>query len=109
LKETEFKLQFENFYCPVTGKQVMDPEQFHLSPATVFTFLHSYRVFEHLGEDLRKKFAAEFEDEGRHGELYLKLTEEELKDEQNYLWITHGGPPFGYVSWCFDMGYINEE
>jgi len=109
LKEIEFKVGFENFYCPITGVQVLDPGQFNPSPAMVFLFLHSERFFEHLREDLQEKFSAEFEDEGRHGELYLKLTEEYLKGEQNYLWITHGGPPFGYVSMCFDMGYENEK
>ena len=110
MKELDFNLSFENFYCPITGEQVIMPEEFSPSPAMVFTFLHPYTYFEHLREDLQEQFAEEFQDESKHGDLYLKLTEEVLKDEQNYLWITHGGPPFGYISFCFDMGYkANEE
>ncbi len=109
MKEIEFKLEFENFYCPVTGIQVITPDDFQPSPAMVFAFLHPYRFFQHLRKDLKEKFTEEFEDEGKHGELYLKLTEEVLKDEQNYLWITHGVPPFGFVSFCFDMEYSNPE
>ena len=105
MKEIKFKIEFENFYCPVTGEQVLDPEQFNPSPATVFNYLHTYEYFEHLQEDLKQKFSEEFNDETKHVNLYLKLTEEVLNDKPNYLWITYGGPPFGAVSMCFDMKY----
>lgn len=108
MKEIEFKVEFENFYCPVTGQQVLQPEDFTPSPAMVFAFLHSAIFFEHLRKDLQDQFPNEFEDEGQHGDLYLKLTENVLKDDQNYLWITYGEPPFGAVSMCFDMAYLNE-
>lgn len=109
MKEIDFNLDFESFYCPVTGMQVITPEEFHPSPALVFAFLHPYRLFEHLRKDLKEKFTEDFEDEEKHGELYFKITKEVLKNEQNYLWITHGGPPFGYVSMCFDMEYSDPE
>ncbi|MBO2546005.1 hypothetical protein J0871_16430 [Salegentibacter sp. BDJ18] len=109
MTEVDLKTELENLYCPITGQRVLDPEQFHPSPAMVFLFLHSYKYFEHLQEDLKEKFSEEFKDEDKHGELYLKLTEEVLKDEPNHLWFTHGGPPFGYVSMCFDMGYKNPQ
>lgn len=105
MKEIEFNMEFENFYCPITGEQVLDPEQLNPSPATVFVFLHSHRSFEHLQEDLKRRYSEEFIDENKEGELYLKLTQEILKNEYNYLWITYGGPPFGAVSMCFDMEY----
>ena len=108
MKEIEFKVDLENFYCPVTGEQVLDPEQFNPSPATVFVFLHSHRSFEHLQEDLKQDFFDDFNDENKHGELYMKLTQEVLKNESNYLWITYGGPPFGAVSMCFNLTYLNE-
>lgn len=109
MTEVDLKTELENLYCPITGQRVLNPEQFHASPAMVFLFLHSYKYFEHLQEALKEKFYEEFKDEDKHGELYLKLTEDELKDEPNYLWITHGGAPFGFVSMCFDMGYKNKE
>ncbi|GAB2765689.1 hypothetical protein GCM10010465_08890 [Actinomadura fibrosa] len=71
----------------------------------VFAFLHPYTYFEYLREDLREQFAEAYADEAKHAELYFKLTDEVLKEEQNFLWITYGGPPFGYVSLCFDMAY----
>lgn len=104
MREIEFKLDFENFYCPITGEQVLDPGQFNPSPAMVFLFLHPNRVFEYLRPDLKEKFKDLWEKKD-HGKLYLKLTDNELAGERNYWWITHGGPPFGCVSMCFDMGY----
>lgn len=96
MKEISFDLEFQNFYCQITGKQVLDPSQFQSSPVMVFAFLHPYEYFEHLQDDLKEKFSEDFKDDGKHGELYLKLTEEVLKDEPNHLWFTHGGSPFGF-------------
>lgn len=109
MTEVDLKTELENLFCPVTGQRVLDPVQFNPSPAMVFLFLHSYRFFEYLHKDLKEKFSKEFKDEDKHGKLYLKLTEEVLKNEPNHLWFTSGGPPFGAVSMCFDMGYRNPE
>ncbi len=109
MKETEFKLEFENFYCPVTGEHILDPGQFNPSPAMVFLFLHPERSFEYLREDIQEKFSELFNDPLKHGELYLHLTEKEFSDKENYWWITHGGLPFGYVSMCFDMEFEDEN
>ncbi len=109
MKETEFKLQFENFYCPITGQHVLDPGQFNPSPAMVFLFLHPERSFEYLREDIQERFSELFNDPLKHGEFYLHLTEKEFGDKENYWWITHGGPPFGYVSMCFDMEYEDPD
>lgn len=41
MTEVDLKTELENLYCPITGQRVLDPEQFHPSPAMVFLFLHS--------------------------------------------------------------------
>jgi len=75
MKEINFDLEFENFYCPITGKQVLDPDQLNHSYATVFPFLDTEDVFEHPQKDLVEKIAKKVKDETRHRELDQKHTE----------------------------------
>ena len=105
MKETELSVDLENFYCPITGEQILDPEQFNPSPATVFLFLHREGSFEFLRQDLKEKHRKLYEDESQHKKLYMQLTEKDLVARKNYLWITYGGLPFGAVSMCFDMAH----
>ena len=104
MKELKYK-DINNLFCPVTGQQVLDPEQFNPSPALVFNYLHyEDGTFEYLSEDLQEKFSEYYNDEQHHSILYKILTEKELKSSGQYLWITLEGHPFD-VSFCFDMNF----
>ena len=38
MKELKYK-EMDNLFCPVTGQQILDPEQFNPSPALVFNYI----------------------------------------------------------------------
>lgn len=109
MQEVSFNLEFENFYCPVTGRQVLDPGQFNHSPAMVFAFVGLENTFEYLRDNFVEKFVGEFNDETKHYENYEKLTQKILVNERNYLLISNGFARTGTASFCFDMEYKNHE
>ncbi|TRO66944.1 hypothetical protein [Christiangramia sabulilitoris] len=108
MKELGFN-EMENLYCPVTGHQVLDPEQFNPSPALVFNYIKfEGGSFPYLREDFKEKFSEYYMNENHHSTLYKILTEKELNNSGRYLWITLEGHPFD-TSFCFDMTFGNEQ
>ena len=108
MEELRFN-EMENLYCPVTGEQILDPEQFHPSPALVFNYIDfEGGSFSYLRQNLKNKFSDYYNDEKYHSTLYKILTEKELNNSGRYLWLTIEGHPFD-TSFCFDMSFANQS
>lgn len=99
--------EFENLYCPVTGQQVLQPDDYFNSPAMVFIYLDEFQHFEYLAPTLKEKFPEHFEDnETINGEELLQKLKYDSRYNQDKLMITYGS--ISVARLCFDMGYKAE-
>ncbi|MGB8705237.1 MAG: hypothetical protein WCD31_09425 [Gillisia sp.] len=97
--------EFDNFYCPLTGKAVLLSEGYKITPALLFIYIDEVQDFEYYNQKLRKKFPEHFD---RKGEILdapklLQTIHQDPEWNQDKLLITYGQT--GAASMCFDMGY----
>jgi len=105
MQELIFDQDFEELYCPVTGKQVLYPDDYSRSPALVFIYLEEVQDFEYMIPGIRENFPSHFDPEGRiiEGDLLYEKLKEEFYVGQDKVIITFGN--CGTASFCFDFNY----
>ncbi len=101
--------EMENLYCPITGKQILFPDDYSISPALLFIYIPEAEVFEFVSPGFIKDFPEEFEKDGT------------AKDPVHFFERLKNDPDWGYhkllitqgicasVSLCFDMAYENDS
>ena len=52
MQQINLRLDHVNFYCPVTGQQILGPDTIEASPATVFIFQDATRQFAYISDYL---------------------------------------------------------
>ncbi len=54
MQAVEIRLLQPNFFCPVTGRQILGEEACTPSPATVFVYIQDENLFDFVREDLKQ-------------------------------------------------------
>jgi hypothetical protein len=108
MTEITLNREFENFYCPVTGEQVLQPDDWFPSPALDFIYLDEFQEFQYMAPALMEKFPEYFEENGDsiNGEELLQKLRYDSRYNKNRLMITYG--TMGAARLCFNMGYEAE-
>lgn len=108
---TEINLyrEFDRFYCPLTGQEVLQPYGYEPSPALLFIYVEEIQDFEYCSKAFREKFPIHFNEKGEtvNGELLYKTMKRHLDWGQDKLLITYG--TMDPATLCFDLGYEEEE
>jgi hypothetical protein len=113
--ELEFTDEFE-FFCPVTGNQILYVDEFQPSPAMVFCYLEDEDVFEEANDWTRQIFNLEDDDnyldsESFRNDLSTILGNNETRNLICFTITTCSmgcGPMSSIVHFCIDMGYKKE-
>jgi hypothetical protein len=116
MKQIELDLDHVNFYCPVTGEQIVSSELCTPSPATAFIYLDEIGDFVEISEEFaeinEKIIEKENEDEDFfHFETFMKAIKK-IKNLIVFSITTRGmacGPVSSTVHIGIDMNYCNEE
>jgi hypothetical protein len=119
MEAIELDLVKHEFFCPVTGKQIVFAEEpFEASAATVFCYLPSERSFEYASEWTIKKYDECLNklsvDQYKY-EAFEMLIGSETDNNKNLICysITTKGRTCGLSSFtvhiCIDMDYVSEE
>jgi hypothetical protein len=107
-----------NFFCPITGSQILGPDFFEPSDATVFTFSPEAGDFDSISEPYKSIWD---EMEKTHGEeefgaeLWERFCSRLLKEHPNLLlfgFTTHGiacGPVSNTIYVAIDFAYGCDE
>ena len=105
ITEIELNREIEQFYCPLTGKQVLFPDDYAVSPALLFIYIPEAEVFEYASDKFRKDFPDEFNEEGdaRNPLKFFKRLKKNHEWGYHKLMISHG--VCASISLCFDMSY----
>lgn len=108
-----------SFFCPITGKQIIGPENVEASPATAFIFSPDANDFEYLTPELRPVWEAIVEGEGDDDEDldgdHFERFREKVKDMPTFVVFSltsHGiacGPVSSTVLIAIDFAYGGEE
>lgn len=109
ITEIELNREIENFYCPLTGKQVLFPDDYSTSPALLFIYIPEAEVFEYASEKFKLDFQNEFNEDG-DAKSPVKFFESLKKNQEwgsHKLIVTHG--VCSSVSLCFDMEFEPES
>ena len=108
MKEICLNREFENLYCPITGQQVLQPDDYFPSPALDFIYLDEFECFQYMRPELMAKYPEHFEDnETIKGKKLLKKLKYDPVYSENKLIIKYG--TMGFARLCFDLGYEVEE
>lgn len=108
MEEVDFDIEFENFYCPVTGQQVLQPDDYFPSPALDFIYLDEFECFQYMRPELMAKYPEHFEgNETIEGKKLLKRLKYDPLYNKDKLIITFG--IMSVARLCFNMGYEVEE
>lgn len=103
-----------DFYCPVTGSQILGPEFFHPSPATVFTFSPEAGDFDSIDEPYKAiwdSIEEQFGEEEFGNELWSRFCKRLGKEHPNLLvfgFTSHGiacGPVSNTIYVAIDFAY----
>lgn len=106
-----------DFYCPVTGTQILGPDFFHPSPATVFTFSPEAGDFDSIDEPYKAiwdSIEEQFGEDEFGNELWSRFCERLGKEHPNLLVFgltSHGiacGPVSNTIYVAIDFAYGGE-
>lgn len=67
MQQISLKLDHGNFFCPVTGQQILSPETMEASPATAFIFLDATSQLVHTSD-----YLSEFQNHMDNGTAFSK-------------------------------------
>ena len=109
MKEICVNREFENFYCPVTGEQILQPDDYFPSPAMVFIYLNEFQCFQYVMPQIIEKYPEHFDENGEtiKGKKLLKKLKRDPVFSKDKLIITYG--IMSVARMCFDMGYEVKE
>ena len=105
MQEVELILYHLNFYCPVTGQQIVDSEFHEPSPATVFTYLDELGEFQDIDPEFRDVFdSIEKKDGDCADNIFAKLKERITNEAIVCFTITFRGMACGPVATTVRIG-----
>ena len=107
-----------DFYCPITGSQILGPDFFHPSPATVFTFSPEAGDFESIDEPYKAiwdNIEERFGEEEFGSDLWDRFCACLNREYPNVLifgFTSHGmacGPVSNTIYVAIDFAYSTED
>ena len=114
MQKINLELNHNNFFCPVTGTQIMSDENFIASQALKFCYIDNLFIF--ISDDLKPIFTS-LNINVNVDPLYVDFDmfesiEDKLKSNEFILFkITNSGIACGPIStttyYCIDMNFIN--
>ena len=117
MQNIELSLDHFDFYCPITGVQILGDEHYEPSPATAFVYSPEAEEFEHIVERLEAVDSKVNTEEIMEEEPFERFERfcEAIKDEPNIVIFsitTHGmacGPVSSTIHVAIDMNYCAES
>lgn len=103
-----------NFFCPITGTQILGPDSFEPSEATVFTFSPEAGDFDSISEPYKRlwdKIEAKYGEDEFGNELWKRFCKRLAKEHPNLLifgFTTHGiacGPVSNTIYVAIDFAH----
>ena len=107
-----------DFFCPVTGAQILGPDFFSPSPATVFTFSPEAGDFDSIDEPYKLIWDAieeQFSEDEFGSDLWNRFCERLRKEHPNLLvfgFTSHGmacGPVSNTIYVAIDFAFATED
>lgn len=107
-----------NFYCPITGLQILGPDFFHPSDATAFTFSPEAGDFESIDEPYKviwEEIESQYGDEEFASDLwdrFCKRLADEFPQILVFGFTTHGiacGPVSNTIFVAIDFAYGGDD
>jgi hypothetical protein len=108
MQQITLKLDHGNFYCPITGQNILSSENCEASPATIFIYLDEIGDFAHTSDDLAE-VQDSLDDDSDESELDQFLAA--IKDTKNLVVFSitvNNGPFSNAVHVGIDMNYCKE-
>jgi len=108
MTEITLNREFEEFYCPITGKQVLLPDDFLPSPALMFIYVEEIQGFVYTAKEIRTNFPEYFDVEGEsvNGDILYEILKRKFYIGSDKILITYGIGETATM--CFDMAYEAE-
>ena len=100
------------FYCPVTGRQILDSEWFEPSPATVMTYLDDEREIMYANEEMLPKLSSmglSVDESAEPEQLDALGMEDNIVCYKVTIWGPACGPTSSTVRIFIDMNYDNSK
>ena len=116
MQTVDLVLDHYNFYCPVTGQQIMGEfDDFKPSPAMVYCFVDEGESFEYALDwvsELYEKFMEENDDDCYEAYRLVVESMDPEKTKNLVCFSVQDASPFssfGPAKLCFDMNYKEQE
>lgn len=109
MQQITLKLDHGNFYCPISGQNILSSENCEASPATSFIYLDEIGDFAHTSDDLAE-VQESLDDDSDESELDPFLAA--IKDTKNLVVFSitvNNGPFSNAVHVGIDMNFCEEE
>lgn len=110
MQELDLYLDPDEFFCPVTGQQIMGIEKdLSPSPAMLFFYLHEVQEFEYVHQSIKESFPQHFSPGGEiqdPEELYNTILEENYMHVNERILINFG--QLSMASMGFDFNLHNQ-
>ena len=109
MQQITLKLDHGNFYCPITGQNILSSENCEASPATTCIYLDEIGDFAHTSDDL-SEVQESLDDDSDESELDQFLAA--INDTKNLVVFSitvNNGPFSNAVHVGIDMNYCEEE
>ena len=109
MQQIILSLDHINFFCPITGQNILSSENCEASPATTFIYLDEISDFAHTSDDLSEVLES-LDDDSDESELDQFLAA--IKDTKNLVVFSitvNNGPFSNAVHVGIDMNYCEEE
>lgn len=109
MKELILNREIEELYCPLTGQQILFPDDSSTSPALLFIYIPEAEAFEYTSEEFRKEYPDQFDenDKAEYPVAFFKSLKKDHEWGYHKLLLTHG--VCASISLCFDMNYEPES
>ena len=109
MQQIPLKLDHGNFYCPISGQNILSSENCEASPATSFIYLDEIGDFAHTSDDLAE-VQESLDDDSDESELDQFLAA--IKDTKHLVVFSitvNNGPFSNAVHVGINMDYYKEE
>jgi hypothetical protein len=105
-------IDHHDFYCPVTGRQILGGELYEPSPATVMTYLDDVSVIMYADEEMQPKLSSlglAVDDDAEPEQLETLGLEDNIVCYKISTWGMACGPCSSTVRIFIDMNYENYD
>lgn len=110
IQKIEINKQLQEFFCPLTGHQILFEDDFVPSPALMFGYVYDEESFVFRNNKIKEDYSEFIDITEDFCKLidFKKILNDLNNNDEDYL-LVEIGDKFGCVVFCFNLRYINEN